>query len=157
MEFDFQPLDLSALVADAVETNSGLAKEYDVTFRLINNDVEVIVRGDSDRLTQVVANLLSNAAKFSPHGSDVDISISQDDGAVTVSVSDHGIGVPEEFSERIFERFSQGDASDTRSKGGTGLGLNISRLIIEKHHGRIGYDTEIGVGSTFYFTLPLLD
>jgi len=156
MTFDFRPLNLSSLLADAVETNSGLAKEYGVKFRLINSDGEVIVRGDSDRLDQVVANLLSNAAKFSLSGGDVDISVTQDNRIATVSVTDHGSGIPEEFNQRIFERFSQGDASDTRTKGGTGLGLNISKLIVEKHHGTIGYETEMGIGSTFYFTLPLL-
>ena len=154
MEFDFQPLDLSDLVREAVETYRGFAEVHGVKFVLVGLAPGVKVWGDYNRLTQVVANLLSNAAKFSPEGGEVEISVASQDGVVNVSVSDHGPGIAEEFRELIFGRFTQVDASDSRQKGGSGLGLNITKSIVEKHDGAIGFDTEVGAGSTFFFTLP---
>ena len=155
LEFDIQPLDLSSLVTEAVATNKGYAKEYGVKFVLADLAPEVMVRGDGNRLTQVVTNLLSNAAKFSPKGGKVEISVASHDGMARVSVSDHGSGIPEEYREHIFERFIHVDSSDTRQVGGTGLGLSITKSIVEKHGGAIGFDSEVGVGSTFFFTLPV--
>jgi len=152
----FERLDLSQLVADAIETNDGLANEFGVRFVPVNLAPDAMVRGDSNRLNQVVANLLSNAAKFSPAGQDVKISVKRQDDLVKVSVSDHGPGIPEEFRSRIFERFSQADGTDTRDKGGSGLGLNITKSFVEKHGGAIDYESEVGVGSTFFFTIPVL-
>ena len=114
------------------------------------------VNGDVDRITQVVANLLSNAAKFSPPGIPVTVTMTPWRSKVRVSVRDQGPGIPEEFRDRIFQKFSQADSSDTRLKGGTGLGLNISKAIVEKHGGSIGFETQVGSGTTFYFELPLL-
>ena len=156
MEFDFQLVDLSDLLTEALEANNGLAQQHNVTFSLADFVSGVAVRGDGNRLTQVVANLLSNAAKFSPDDGIVEISLSSHDGVARISISDHGPGIPEEFRQRMFGRFVQADASDTRQKGGTGLGLNISKSIIEMHGGAIGFESEVDVGSTFYFDLPLL-
>ena len=156
MEFDFQPLDLSGLVTEAVETNEGFAKEHGVTFVLGDLASEVAVRGDGNRLTQVISNLLSNAAKFSPQGGEVGVLVVRRDGVARVLISDYGPGIPEGFREHIFGRFAQADGSDTRQKGGTGLGLNISKSIVEKHGGTVGFDSEVGVGTTFYFDLPEL-
>jgi PAS domain S-box-containing protein len=155
IEFQIQSLDLSDLVREAVETNKGFAEEHGVKFVFADFAPKVVVRGDSNRLTQVVANLLSNGAKFSPENGEVEISVVSQYGVATVSVSDHGPGIPEDFREKIFERFSQADASNTRKKGGTGLGLSITKSIIESHGGAIGFDSEVGVGSTFFFTLPI--
>ncbi|HBB79396.1 MAG TPA: hypothetical protein DC050_14620, partial [Pseudomonas sp.] len=76
---------------------------------------------------------------------------------VRVSVTDRGPGIPEAFRKRIFEKFSQADSSDTRQKGGTGLGLAISKELIERMHGRVGFDTEPGQGCCFWFELPVAD
>lgn len=113
-----------------------------------------VVNGDEDRLAQVLANLLSNAAKFSARGSDVTISLSATDEGFRVAIADKGPGIPEKFRDRIFGKFSQADSSDTRQKGGTGLGLNISKAIVERHGGTIGFDTGIDEGATFFFDLP---
>ena len=110
---------------------------------------------DSSRLTQVVANLLSNAAKFSNKGEKVEISVAHHTGVAKVSILDRGRGIPENFRDQIFGRFTQADSSDSREKGGTGLGLNISKSIIEKHDGMLDFESEVGVGSTFFFTLPI--
>jgi two-component system, NarL family, sensor histidine kinase EvgS len=155
LEFNFQKLNLTELVADAVETNKGYADEYGVAFVLADLGPKITVEGDANRLVQVIANLLSNAAKFSPKGRDVGISVSRQGQIARVTVSDHGSGIPEQYREQIFGRFTQVDSSDSREKGGTGLGLNISKSIIEKHNGKIDFDSEVDVGSTFFFTLPV--
>jgi len=102
----------------------------------------------------VVTNLLTNAAKCSPRGDTVEISVSRHDGIIRVAVADHGPGIAEEFREHVFEKFVQADSSDAREKGGTGLGLSICKAIVEKLGGRIGLDTETDAGTTFYFDLP---
>ncbi|MBT4543628.1 MAG: response regulator, partial [Alphaproteobacteria bacterium] len=106
-------------------------------------------------LMQVMSNLLSNAAKFSPPGSEVNISIDINGPLIRISIEDDGPGISEEFHDKIFQRFSQGDSSDSRRKGGTGLGLSISQAIIEKHGGKIGLESKPGKGSMFFFYLPL--
>jgi signal transduction histidine kinase len=102
----------------------------------------------------VVVNLLSNAVKFSPPGSVVDVTAEARGDDVEVRVIDHGRGVPASAREVIFERFRQADASDSKAKGGAGLGLAISKAIVEQHGGTIGVDSEEGRGSTFWFRVP---
>ena len=157
MEFRFGPLDLARLVEHGIETNQGYAADQGVEFLLTETQAELTVRGDGDRLMQVMVNLLSNAAKFSPKGEKVEISVIRHNGKARVSVSDHGPGIPKEFQDAVFSKFTQADSSDTRQAGGTGLGLNISKTIIEKHDGSIGFDTEAGKGTTFYFEVPFYD
>lgn len=156
MEFEMQPLELSYLVREVIETNSGFAKNYGVNFVATEPMPEISVCADANRITQVLANLLSNAAKFSREGDDIEISVSILEGEAKVSVSDHGPGIPAEFRDHIFERFTQVDSTDNRETGGTGLGLSIAKSIIEKHSGSIGFDYEENVGTRFFFTLPLL-
>jgi DNA-binding response OmpR family regulator len=112
------------------------------------------VRVDADRLMQVLANLLSNAAKFSPAGGEVAVSVGAHGRRVRVEISDCGPGIADEFRARIFQKFSQADASDTRAKGGSGLGLSISKAIVEGMGGAIDFHSEPGRGSTFWFELP---
>jgi len=111
-------------------------------------------RGDERRLTQVLLNLVGNAIKFTDAG-EVGVEVAAQDGAFRVSVSDTGPGIAPADQERIFEEFQQADSSSTRKKGGTGLGLSIARRIIELHGGRIGVESSLGKGSTFWFTLPV--
>ena len=156
LEYNFAPLNLSSLVAEAVETNKGYAEQFGVTFVLTDIAPEVLVYADGSRLTQVVANLLSNAAKFSPQGGEIKITVDCGNNIAKATVIHDGPGIPEEMREHIFDKFTQVDASDTRSKGGTGLGLNISKSIIQQHGGEISFDSKSGAGSQFYFTLPVM-
>jgi two-component system phosphate regulon sensor histidine kinase PhoR len=113
------------------------------------------VRGDEDRLGQVLVNLLHNAVKFSPDGGQIVVGVREDEGSVRVWVRDPGIGVPRADLARIFERFYKVDRARVRGRGGTGLGLSIARHVIDSHGGRIWAESEEGSGSTFLFTIPL--
>jgi PAS domain S-box-containing protein len=157
MEFRFRPVDLKNLVEQGVEANRGYADAFDVNFIVAAAPPGIVVRGDADRLTQVLANLLSNAAKFSPRGEKVEITCARFGAVGRVSVSDCGPGIAKEFRKDIFGKFTQADSSDARKVGGTGLGLNISKSIIEKHGGLLAFDTKVGTGTTFYFEVPIWD
>jgi signal transduction histidine kinase len=105
-------------------------------------------------LVQVLINLLSNAIKFSPDHGVVKVVIDNGADWVEVKVTDQGRGIPEEYKKAIFEKFRQVEIADAIEKGGTGLGLPICKLIVEKHGGSIGVLTEAGKGSTFWFRIP---
>ena len=113
------------------------------------------VRGDEDRLGQVLVNLLHNAVKFSPDGGRIVVGVREEPGEIRVWVRDPGIGVPRGDLARIFERFYKVDRARVRGRGGTGLGLSIARHVVESHGGRIWVESEEGSGSTFIFTVPL--
>ncbi|MBL6932222.1 MAG: PAS domain-containing sensor histidine kinase [Rhodospirillales bacterium] len=157
MIFQMRQTDVVCLVEEAIKANKGYGDEYNVTFILTGSPEETLVEGDKDRLTQVLSNLMSNAAKFSPTGEQVELSITRHDNIVRIAVKDNGPGIPEEFKGVIIEKFTQSDSSDTRQTGGTGLGLSIAKAIVEQHGGTFGYNSELGVGSTFFFTLPVLE
>ena len=154
MSFQLQALDLMELVERTVKANEGFAAQHHVRLQVVSSLADAKVHADSDRLAQVLTNLISNACKFSPAESSVDIALGAEGERFRVAVSDHGPGISEAFRLRIFQKFSQEDSSDLRKKGGTGLGLSISRAIVEGLGGQIGFDTETGKGSTFYFYLP---
>lgn len=154
MEFHLGPVDLPKLLRQSVRENEGYAVTHNVRFSVAEPLPELTLTADKDRLLQVMANLLSNAAKFSPPEGAVEVSLKRYDGKVRVSVSDHGPGIPENFQKKIFQKFSQADSTDAGQKGGTGLGLSICRAIVERHGGAIDFTTETGAGTTFYFDLP---
>jgi PAS domain S-box-containing protein len=155
MRFDMRPLDVSGLVEQSIEANRGYGEQYSVTFSADPIENNLKVYGDFDRLMQVMNNLLSNAAKFSPAEGQVRVRVARRSTQVRISVSDLGPGIPESFRPRVFERFSQADTSDARQKGGTGLGLSICRAIVERHDGLIDFETVPGKGTTFWFELPV--
>jgi signal transduction histidine kinase len=157
MTYDLEATDLTQLMEEAVENNQSFADGFKVSMDCRHPDGEVMVNGDNRRLMQVLTNLLSNAIKYSPQGDRVALTVEKRDGWARVSVADNGPGVPEDFRGKLFGRFAQAENLDTRERGGSGLGLSISKAIVEQHQGRVGFDTELGKGSTFYFDLPLLE
>lgn len=155
LQFDLKPVELSGLLEDAVAANAGYAQAEGKRIELARPVPDVRVNADRGRLLQVLANLISNAIKFSPSDAKVRLRASVVRGYVRVAIVDRGAGIQKEFRRRIFQRFSQADSSDTRKIGGTGLGLNISRSIVEHHGGRIDYRSHVNFGSKFYFELPI--
>lgn len=153
-EFQIEVIDVRQLLEDAASGNSGLAEEHSVTFVVKSLPAAITIKGSRDGLIQVLTNLLSNAAKFSPQGGEVELAVERINQGIRISVMDHGPGVPWEAQERIFEKFVQADTSDSRSKYGTGLGLSISKSIVEQHGGKIGVKSQPGHGATFFFDLP---
>ncbi|MEE8395084.1 MAG: HAMP domain-containing sensor histidine kinase, partial [bacterium] len=154
ISFNMSPVRLHALVAHSVKVNRALGESDGITLKLAEEACDTLVLGDYDRLMQVMANLLSNAVKFSPEKGEVEVAVSPQNGSVRVTVRDHGGGVPEEFREHAFEKFSQADRSPSRPKGGTGLGLNICKSIVEKHSGSIDFHAVADGGTVFFFDLP---
>lgn len=154
MRFDLRAQPLGPLLSQAIEANRAYAKPLGVDLALEPGVPEVEVSVDADRFIQVLSNLISNAAKFSPAGSTVQVSATFGTGLVAVRVRDHGPGIPAEFRERIFQKFSQADSSDSRQKGGTGLGLSIAKAMIEAMHGSIDFSDAPGGGTTFTMRLP---
>jgi PAS domain S-box-containing protein len=152
---DLQQLSLPELLKQAIKENQSYALPHDVALVLAEPIPNISLQADPGRLMQVLANFISNAIKFSETGAAVTVSAVLKDGKVRVSVTDAGIGVPKDFREQLFMRFTQADATDSRRKGGSGLGLSISKSIIDLHNGTIGYDTEEGKGSCFYFELAV--
>jgi PAS domain S-box-containing protein len=148
---------LAELLQQSVEANAGLAEKCGVSFVLEPVSANDRVMADPDRLMQVVANLLSNAAKFSLPGAEVRIRVRPGSTTMRVEVQDSGAGIPEAFKAHIFEKFAQADASATRRFEGTGLGLSIARKLMEAMGGSIGFDSIVDQGSVFYIELPRMD
>ncbi len=159
MRFDMQEQALMPLMEQAMEGTRAYADQYRVRLVLTGRAEGVRVRVDAGRLQQVLSNYLSNAAKFSPAGAQVQVrarvGAEVPEGWVRVEVQDHGAGGPLEFRERIFHMFSLAVASHTRKTGGRGLGLAISKELMERMHGRVGYESQPGAGACFWFELPL--
>ena len=149
-----ETLALDELVRESMVLNKAFAERFKVQFVSHGDVPERKVHADRKRLLQVMTNLLSNAAKFSPEGGTVEISTEDAGPNVRIGVHDRGTGIPEGFRARIFGRFTQADSTATRQKGGTGLGLAICKRLIEMMHGRIGFQDRPGGGSTFWFELP---
>lgn len=155
MVFDCKVYEVMALVRRSLQINHGYAEQYGVRLVLTEVLPGAQVYVDGDRFEQVLSNLFSNAAKFSPSGGMVEICVYQLDTMVRIAVQDSGPGIPPEFRLRVFEKFAQADSSDTRQKGGTGLGLSICKEIISRMNGTIDFISEPGKGTTFFFDLPL--
>ena len=151
-----EPHALMPLLERALVDNTGYADQYGIEFAIGERADDAMVDVDSLRLMQILSNLLSNAAKFSAPGGRVTVNATVVGDDVRVDVVDRGVGISDDFRDRVFEKFSQADSSDTRARGGSGLGLAITRVLVERMGGTIGFDSVEGAGSTFHFTLPLL-
>lgn len=158
MELAFDEVGISDLVHNVLSTMSGIVKDKPIELRQNIEPSTPAVRADAIRIRQVMINLLSNAAKFTEEGSiTVEVAPYKEDGRamVKISVSDTGPGISLKDQEKLFQPFSQVDASPTRKSGGTGLGLSICKQLINMHGGQIWVESVEGKGSTFHFTLPL--
>ncbi|MBX9720564.1 MAG: HAMP domain-containing histidine kinase, partial [Candidatus Obscuribacterales bacterium] len=155
LELEMHPeeIHVDELLAASVDTVKELSETSGIEIEVMSSGGSLIA--DRNRLVQVIVNLLSNAMKFSPKDAVIKLETQFTDGWFECRVIDQGPGIPESFRKQIFEPFKQVDATDATTKKGTGLGLTISRSIVEQHGGQIAVDSELGKGSTFWFKLPL--
>jgi PAS domain S-box-containing protein len=150
LEYSMQTLSVPSLINQAVSEHTGYGVERDISFVVDGDLPDVVILGDEDRLMQVFSNLMSNAVKFSPNGTVVRLSAFESGQDVRISISDEGTGIPEEFQDKVFDKFSRANSTDTGHHGGTGLGLSIAKAVIEQHGGDLGFTTEADVGTTFF-------
>jgi len=154
LEMRIASVPVRALLQQAIAVNQEYGAKYQVRYELEDIPAIIEVAADADRLMQVMANLLSNAAKFSPAGGVVQVRALDHGTHVRFEVEDHGMGIPEEFRKRVFEKFAQADSSTSRRFEGTGLGLSITRQLLEAMGGTVGFTSITGQGTTFHFELP---
>ncbi len=147
-------LDLRAIAEQTIEANRELAESGGVTVRLEAPPGPCELHADSDRMIQILTNLISNAVRFSPPGEEVVVKLAKSDGHVQISVRDHGPGIPESFKPRIFSKFAQADGPELGSKGGTGLGLAIVKQIVTMLGGTVSFADAPGGGTIFVVELP---
>ena len=156
MEMDMRPIDLNDLVTHCVAVNKSYANKFGVSLQIEKKPIDIPIIGDWVRLTQVLSNLISNAVKFSHENSVVRISLEHMDHYARISVADQGIGISKAFQEKVFQKFSQQIVNGQDRRKGTGLGLNISKSIVEYHEGKIHFSSKENEGTTFYVDLPLI-
>jgi len=154
LKLEFQPVSVRQLVDSCMETASVKAAPKHLGLKTVVPKGLPEVRGDANRLQEVLQNLLDNAVQYTPGGGNIEVDAASGNGRVTITVSDTGIGIPEAEQSRIFERFYRVDAARSREAGGTGLGLAIARHIVEAHGGRIWVESTVGQGSRFHFSIP---
>lgn len=152
-DYQFEPVQLGPAIERAIRLTRPIADHAGVGIVAPGTGTEFCVRADPSRLEQVFTNILSNAVKFSHPGGEVRVDIAPTPAGVRISVTDHGVGIPAGARDEVFAPFGQVDSSDTRNAGGTGLGLNIAKRIIEAHRGVIDYRSEAGVGTTIFIEL----
>ena len=154
IELRQKPIDLHALTKMVLRIHQPLVEGKDLKLEnAVPKDLPLIL-ADEDRLQQILFNLVGNAAKFTETGY-VRVSGNEKNGKIRISVADTGIGIPKNKREAIFQAFEQADGSISREFAGTGLGLSISKHLVELHGGKMWVESEMGKGSTFYFTLPI--
>jgi len=154
MRLDLSTIELRGLVDELREQMQPLAAEKEIALEVDVPDALPTLRADRAKLRRVLVNLVSNALKFTPRGGRVRLSAAAEAGQVRVSVTDTGVGIPREDLRDIFDKYAQARSRATRSEKGTGLGLYITRQLVELHGGRIEVQSEVGKGSTFSFTIP---
>jgi len=154
LKLEFQPVSARQLVESCAETVGMKAAAKQLALNLVVPAGLPAMRGDANRLQQVLQNLLDNAVQYTPSGGRIEVSAAGAGGQIVITVADTGIGIPQAEQSRIFERFYRVDAARSREAGGTGLGLSIARHIVEAHGGRIWVESAVGEGSRFHFSIP---
>jgi signal transduction histidine kinase len=153
MTLNLAEVDLNQIVVEVAERARPSAPAHPIRLEL--DEALPLLTGDRDKLTQVLTNLVSNAVKYSPAGGEIVLCSRRDNDQAHVLVQDHGMGIPPEALEKVFERFSRVESGTNRYIQGTGLGLPIVRQIVQMHGGRAWVESTLGEGSTFQFTVPL--
>jgi CheY-like chemotaxis protein/nitrogen-specific signal transduction histidine kinase len=155
LNLEVQPVSLTRTVADAIAQVRTAATAKQVTIQVSNAEGPLVVRGDPNRLRQIVWHLLANAIKFTPSGGAVDVTVGAN-GVASVTVTDTGIGIDPAFLPRVFDRFTQADSSLTRTSGGLGVGLSLVRELVERHGGQVRAMNRVDrVGAVFVVELPI--
>lgn len=154
MVFEKRSLVLSELLNKLAQANSGFASKHGVRVDIAHVPAGAIVIADEDRMLQVLTNLLSNAIKFSPKGETVLLSSAKAGENWRITIADRGPGIPHEFRSRMFDKFTQADASDAKVLGGSGLGLSIAKEIVTRSGGRIFFDSAPEAGTAFHVEIP---
>ena len=155
MHLNVAPTEVGYIVDRRMSELQKVVAHKEQTLTVTQTEPELWCRADVDRLTQVVDNLVANAAKFAPARTAVEITLDRRDGAISLQVRDHGPGVPESFRENLFDRFSKADTETMSGTVGTGLGLAICRAVMEAHGGEIYLDTEVSPGACFVCLFPV--
>lgn len=150
MTFHLSIEQVDKLIYDAIKSNKVYSDAFNIKIDLLKIDPDLKILIDIDRFRQVFFNLFSNAVKFSNKDSKIKIYVSDTKEKIKINIQDYGRGIPESFFHNMFKKFSQADASDTRSKNGTGLGLYITKELVERMNGKIGFKTKIEQGTTFW-------
>jgi signal transduction histidine kinase len=154
-DLNLEPISTSDLIAASTGSVKDMAERHGIKLEIKDPKLKVVV--DKDRIVQVLINFLSNAIKFSPKGEAVTVQVFKDESGIEIQVVDRGRGVPADKLQQIFQPFQQVESSDQSEKGGTGLGLPISKTIVEQHGGTIGVTSQPNQGSVFWFKLPRND
>jgi len=158
MDFTLSEINLNKIINNILNLNKNYAEKYNVLLNFTESEKDIFINTDKDRFVQILTNLISNAIKFSPADETVNVALEKiNDNTVRISVEDKGSGISEESKSKIFKKFSQTDSSDTRLKDGTGLGLYITKYLVEQMHGKIDFESKSGTGTTFYIDFPLLN
>lgn len=153
MKYTFKPVQVADVIEHSVIDMLPQVNKHNLKIKKEVPENLPLIQADEDRLIQVFINLISNAIKFTPSG-EITLTVHENDADIHIAVNDTGIGIPEEKINYLFNRFYQADASTKRKYGGTGLGLHISKLIVEAHNGKIWAESKEGVGTTIHLTLP---
>ena len=150
-----EPTNLRPIVTETVGTFRLMTSQHQFQVKMPRNLPRIMA--DPRRVRQVLRNLVENAVKYSPAGGPIVVTVQVQADEVQIGVTDRGIGIQPEDLERVFDRFYQVDSASTRKVGGSGLGLSICKAIVEAHKGRLWAESQVGAGSSFYFTLPVAD
>jgi CheY-like chemotaxis protein len=156
MELRKEPVELAAILRTAVETSRPLIDDLEHQLAISMPTEPITLHADPVRLSQVIANLLNNAAKYTPRGGQIRLSARQENETAVVTVADNGLGIPNDMLPLVFEMFAQVDHSIDRAQGGLGIGLTLAKSLVEMHHGTIeAHSAGLGQGSEFVVRLPL--
>ena len=157
MDFDFKYYSAMDLINQAVSDNQTYAKEYNTNIVIGSKIEDVRIYVDAHRFIQALTNLLSNAAKFTRENTDVTVDVFTEGREILIKVNDQGEGIPDSFKDKLFQRFTQVDSSTTRKVGGTGLGLYITKKLVEIMQGSITFESVLGEGTTFIVRFPICE